>query len=180
MSSAAKLPRALRLDASDRFVFVHAAEPEEACVVGTFAFRDADPQALSGKSLAAFRGGFLGVASCGWSTLVAVAEVSAVEREAACRALAETLLARFGCPDPALAREAAEEELAFASEICAPHAAGTVIALSRRFEDGTIRERFRTLAPRADRGPGMPFRLVEVEDEQAPEAPDLVAMARRP
>jgi hypothetical protein len=178
MNAALKLPRALRLDASDRFVFAAAAAPDEWCVVGTFAFRDADPAALAGRQLAAFRGGFLGVESCGWTTLVAVAEARGGERAHAVAALAATLLARFGCPDEGLAQAAAEEEIAFAAEICAAHPPNTVIALARTFEDGAIRERFRTLAPRADRGHGDPFRLVELADEPA-DAPDLIAMAKR-
>ena len=39
-------------------------------------FADADPDALEGKSRAAFRGGFLGVASLGWSTLVQIVEAA--------------------------------------------------------------------------------------------------------
>ena len=40
------LPRALRLDASDHFVFSRAAEPDEWCVSGAFAFAQADPATL--------------------------------------------------------------------------------------------------------------------------------------
>jgi hypothetical protein len=178
MTAPVKLPRALRLDASDRFVFQHAAMPDEWCVVGTFAFRDADPASLDGKQLAAFRGGFLGVASCGWTTLVAVGEADEDAVAQATEALAGTLLARFGCPDAALARAAAGEEIAFAGEICAPHPPNTVIALARTVEHGAIRERFRTLVPRADRGMGAPFRIVEAEEGPS-DAPDLLAMARR-
>lgn len=173
-----RLPRALRLDASDRFVFARAADPDEWCVAGTFAFRDLDPASLSGKQLAAFRSGFLGVASCGWSTLVAVGAAGDADIAAATGALARTLLACFGCPDEPTARAAAAEEIAFAAEICAPHPPNTVIALARAFEDGAIRERFRTLSPRAGPGTGEPFRLIEVAEEVA-ESPDLLALARR-
>ncbi|MCC7283952.1 MAG: hypothetical protein IT556_16320 [Acetobacteraceae bacterium] len=177
MSATLKLPRALRLDASDRFVFADAAEPGEWCVVGSFAFAGAVPESLSGKRLAAFRSGFLGVGSCGWSTLVVATEASLAEHDAARAALAATLCARFGCPDPALALAAADEEIAFAAELCAAPPAGTVIALTRAFESGAIRETFRTLAPRAGPGPGTPFRLIEVAEEAAA-PPDLAAMAR--
>lgn len=173
-----KLPRALRLDASDRFVFDAAAEPDEWCVAGTFAFLGADPATLAGKRLSAFRSGFLGVGTCGWTTLVAVGEATAEQAEAARAALAATLLARFGCPDAALARAAAEEAIAEAAGLCAAHPPNTVIALHRAFEGEAIRESFRTLAPRAERGHGDPFRLVAVEEEGPADAPDLVAMAR--
>jgi hypothetical protein len=178
MSGIGRLPRALRLDASDRFVFARAADPDEWCVVGTFAFHDLDPASLSGRQLAAFRSGFLGVASCGWSTLVAVGEARAADLAAATEALARTLLTCFGCPDEAIARAAAEEEIAFATEICGDHPPNTVIALARSIEDGAIRERFRTLSPRESRGAGEPFRLIEVAEEPV-ESPDLLAMARR-
>src|SRR5262249_57652281 len=76
-----KLLRTMRLDPSDAFVFEHAADPGEWAVSGAFMFADADPDALAGKSRAAFRGGFLGVASLGWSTLVQIVEATQEDRE---------------------------------------------------------------------------------------------------
>src|SRR5258708_40118249 len=75
-----KLLRTIRLDPSDTFVFERAAEPGEWAVSGAFMFADADPDALDGKPRAAFRGGFLGVASFGWSTLVEIVEASQGDR----------------------------------------------------------------------------------------------------
>ena len=69
-----KLLRTIRLDPSDTFVFERAAEPGEWAVSGAFAFWNTDPAKLEGKSRAAFRSGFLGVASFGWSTLVQIVE----------------------------------------------------------------------------------------------------------
>ena len=63
--SGMKLLRTIRLDPSDTFVFERAAEPGEWAVSGAFMFADADPETLEGKPRAAFRGGFLGVASFG-------------------------------------------------------------------------------------------------------------------
>jgi hypothetical protein len=171
-----RLPRALRLDASDSFVFTRAAEPDEWCVVGTFAFAQAG--SLEGKALAAFRSGFLGVDSAGWTTLVAVGEASPAQVAGATEALAATLVARFGCPDLATARAAAAEEIAYAADVCGEHPANTVIALARTQEGGAIRERFRTLVPRTEPGMGSPFRLVEVDEDTPADAPDLIAMAK--
>ena len=84
--SVGKLPRTLRLDPSDTFVFARAAEAGEWAVTGSFLFFDADLSALAGKERAAFRSGFVGVRSLGFSTLVVVSEASEVEREAARRA----------------------------------------------------------------------------------------------
>ena len=83
-----KLLRTIRLDPSDTFVFERAAEPGEWAVSGAFMFADADPDALDGKPRAAFRGGFLGVASFGWSTLVQIVEASDDDRAALVEMLA--------------------------------------------------------------------------------------------
>ena len=176
-----KLPRTLRLDASDTFVFERAAEPGEWAVTGSFLFWDQDVTALAGKERAAFRAGFVGVASLGFSTLVAVAEASEAEREAAVETLAAHLVKDFGAPDRAAARAAAQEEVAFAASLCG-HPVNTVIALHRTLEGGEIREQFRTLRPR-DATPGgdrlhahaRAFEVVETDEEPA-ETVDLVRL----
>src|SRR6476620_10607605 len=90
-----KLLRTIRLDPSDTFVFDQAAEPGEWAVTGAFIFADADPSTLEGKARAAFRSGFLGVASLGWSTLVQIVEASDVDRLGGIDTLARQLLAHF-------------------------------------------------------------------------------------
>ena len=174
-----KLLRTIRLDPSDTFVFEHAAEPGEWAVSGAFMFADADPDALAGKARAAFRSGFLGVPSLGWSTLVQIVEASDEERTALVAALAEQLHARLGAPDLAAARAAAEEEVAFSASLC-DHPRDTLVAVRRTFEDGAIREAFRTLRPRGARKPMRAFSLVEVEGEEEPadETIDLVTLAK--
>jgi hypothetical protein len=177
-----KLPRTLRLDASDTFVFEHPAEPGEWAVTGSFRFWDQDVTALQAKARAAFRAGFVGVDSLGFSTLVTVAEASELEREAAVEALAGHLLRDFGAPDRAAARAAAQEEIAFAASLC-DHPVGTVLALHRTLEGGAISEQFRTLRPRdpASRGAdrlhahARAFTIVET-DEEPEERVDLVEL----
>ena len=172
-----KLLRTIRLDLSDTFVFERAAEPGEWAVSGAFMFADADPAVLDGKQRAAFRGGFLGVASLGWSTLTQIVEASEADRAALAERLAQQLVARFGAPDIATARAAAEEEVAFAASLC-NHPADTLIAVHRSFEDGEVREAFRTLHPRGDKKPMRAFSFLEVEGEEEPaEEVNLVAMA---
>ena len=75
-----KLLRTIRLDPSDTFIFADAAEPGEWAVSGAFMFADDDPAKLEGKSRSAFRGGFLGVQSFGWSTLVQIVEANEQDR----------------------------------------------------------------------------------------------------
>lgn len=145
-----RLPRTIRLDASDAVVFARAAEPGEWAVPGTFLWAGRDPGSLSRKEAIAFRSGFLGLGGFGFSTLVCVAEATPAERDAACGLLALQLVVHLGAPDEATARPAAEEEIALAEDLCRGHAPGTLIALHRAAEAGTIRERFRTLRPRAE------------------------------
>ena len=173
-----KLLRTIRLDASDTFVFELAAAPGEWAVPGAFAFWDRDPAALEGKARAAFRAGFLGVASLGWSTLVQIVEASAAERAALVDALAQQLSAHFGAPDLAAARNAAEEEVAFAESLCSPPL-DTLVAMHRAFDKGEVRETFRTLRLRAGQKPPRAFSFLEVEDDQPTEAVDLVGLAEQ-
>jgi uncharacterized protein DUF6505 len=172
-----KLLRTIRLDPSDTFVFERPAEPGEWAVSGAFMFADVDPSELTGKERAAFRGGFLGVASLGWSTLTQIVEVGETERRALVEALAKQLIENFGAPDLAAARSAAEEEVAFAASLC-DHPKDTLIAVQRTFEDGAIREAFRTLRPRGARKPLRAFSFLEVEgEEERGEVIDLVVLA---
>ncbi len=176
-----KLLRTIRLDPSDTFVFDSAAEPGEWAVPGAFMFMDIELDALSGKARVAFRSGFLGVQSLGWSTLCQIVETSDEGLVGAVNQLATQLVAKFGAPDIETARAAAEEEFAFAASLC-DHPKDTLIAMHRVFEDGAIRETFRTLRPREGERPLRAFAFMEVdgEEELAPEERvDLVSMAGR-
>jgi hypothetical protein len=173
-----KLLRTIRLDPSDTFVFERAAEPGEWAVPGAFMFLDLDPSALTGKARVAFRSGFLGITTFGWSTL---AQIVAASEEDCCGAtdeLARRLEDRFGAPDHAAAQAAAAEEFAFAASL-ADLPAGTLIALHRGYEDGAIRETFRTLTPRAGARPARAFAFLSVEGEDEPaEEVDLKNIAQ--
>jgi len=174
-----KLLRTIRLDPSDTFVFEKAAEPGEWAVSGAFAFAHLDPAMLEGKQRAAFRGGLLGIDSLGWSTLVQIVEASEDDREAAVEMLALRLVERFGAPDLATARPAAAEEIAFAASL-SNHAKGMLAAVSRKYEDGAIREAFRTLTPSVGPKPLNAFAFLEVvgEDEAPTEQVDLLTLGR--
>jgi Family of unknown function (DUF6505) len=175
-----KLIRTIRLDASDTFVFETAAEPGEWAVSGAFVFWNRDPEELEGKARSAFRSGFLGVSSLGWSTLVQIVEASEADRSAAVDALAKQLVANFGAPSIEDAVAAAEEEIAFVESLCT-QPQDTLIAVHRTFEDGAVRESFRTLRPRSGTKPARAFSFMEVEGEdQVPgEQVNLVEIAER-
>jgi hypothetical protein len=179
-----KLPRTIRLDPSDTFVFERAAEPGEWAVTGAFMFFGADPVTLTGKARAAFRAGFVGIESLGFSTLVVVSEATDEEQAIAVETLARQILEKFGAPDLDAARAAAKEEVEFAASLC-HHDINTILAMHRTLEGGEISEQFRTLRRRdpgtagADRlhSHARAFEFVEVDGEEEPdERIDLVGM----
>ena len=174
-----KLLRTIRLDPSDTFVFERAAEPGEWAVPGSFVFAPMDVTALKGKVRVAFRSGFLGIDTLGWSTLVQVVEASAQDRAAAIDLLARRLVERFGAPNLGAARAAAEEEIAFAASL-ANHSEGMVVALARTHQEGDIHERFRTLAPGSMTNPvrAVAFSQTDGEDEAPAEEIDLLVLAK--
>jgi hypothetical protein len=175
-----KLLKSVRADISDTFVFDKAAEPDEWAISGALLFANLDPAALSGKRRTAFRSGFLGIGSFGWSTLVQIVEVSEEQRSTAVEQLAARLIERCGAPDLATARAAAEEEIAFAASLC-DHPPGMLVAVSRRYENEAIRESFRTLQANSYAEPAPVFSFVEVADEEAATAEqiDLVGLVDR-
>jgi hypothetical protein len=169
-----RLPRTIRLDASDDFAFDLAAAPGEWAVPGAFAFLDADPRTLTGKRRQAFRNGFLGLDSLGWSTLVTVCEVTPDGRDAIIEALAHRFVFRFGAPDLDAARPVARDEVAFAMALC-DHPVNTILAVARTTDDdGGIRESFRVIEPpRLVDGQAPHARIWDVQ----PEEPDIVRIA---
>jgi Family of unknown function (DUF6505) len=164
-----KLLRTIQLDASDSFVFEKPAEPGEWAVSGAFVFGRSDPANLQGKPRTAFRAGFLGLTSLGRSTLAQIVEASEADRRGAVEMLADQFVKHFGAPDHATARFAADEEIEFAASLCG-HSSGTLVAVTRRIENGAIREEFRTLRPREGTGHSRAFEFLEVVGEEA--APD--------
>jgi hypothetical protein len=175
-----KLLRTIRLDASDTFVFEKAAEPGEWAVSGAFAFWNRDAASLEGKARSAFRSGFLGVSTLGWSTLVQIVAANDDDRRDIVNTLGRQLVARFGAPTIKDALAAAEEEVAFAESLCS-QPQDTLVAVHRTFEDGAVKESFRTLRPRSGPKPARAFSFFEVEGdpEQPGEQVDLIAMVER-
>ena len=183
--SPTRLLRTIRLDPSDTFVFERAADPGEWAVTGSFLFMETDPDKLDRGERAAFRSGFVGVRSLGFSTLVVVSEASEEEHEAAVTQLARHILTSLGAPSEAVARAAAREELAVSASLCGP-GVNAVIAMHRSIVDGELHEQFRTLQPRqgspeADRlhAGVRAFQFVEVEDGPD-ERVDLATLAGPP
>lgn len=160
-----KLPRTIRLDASDTAVFERAAEPGEWAVAGGFAFLDAAPEQLTGKRRQAFANGLLGTDSFGWSTFVVVASATEADIDAVVGRLAELFVEAHGAPSLDAARPVARQEVDFMADLCRAHPVNTLLAMERLIEaDGGIRERFRVI----DRGSGALGKAFEL----APEDPD--------
>src|SRR3979411_251245 len=83
-----KLPRTIRLDPSDTFVFERAAEPGEWAVSGAFEFCTEDLRTLGQNQRGALRSAFRGIDSLGWSTLAVVTEARNADRQAMVERLA--------------------------------------------------------------------------------------------
>jgi hypothetical protein len=175
-----KLLRTIVLDPSDTFVFDLPAEPGDWAVSGAFRFCDRDPAELSGKDRSAFRSGFLGVQSWGWSTLAQIVRATEDDRQTLVELLARRLVERFGAPDPVTARLAAEEEVAFARSLCM-HPISTLIAVHRSANEGEVRETFRRLQLREGQAHGKAFSFMEIEDDaEADSDLDLANMSAEP
>ena len=148
-----KFLQADRLDDSDDHVYKPAARAGELAVTGSFvfSFAEEEPEALSGKAAQAFRHGFLGLESFGWTTLVRIVEVSAEQYEVALQRLARHLVESYGAPSIEAALPGARQELEFASGLC-EHPVGTLLALERSLEQGEIHEAFKRVHPREQVG----------------------------
>ena len=158
-----KLPRTIRLDASDTAVFERAAEPGEWAVAGGFAFIDADLEKLEGKRRQAFANGFLGTDSFGWSTFVVVATADDAAVEAVVARLARLFVEAHGAPSLEAAVPVARQEVDFMADLCRAHPVNTLLAIERVSDaDGGIRERFRVI----DRGSGALGRAFEMTPEE--------------
>ncbi len=142
-----KLPRSIRLDASDQQVFAQPAPPGEWAVSGSFAFLEQDISRLEGKALLAFQSGWLGLGSFGRSTLAEVAEIGEAEFFACVEQLARHFVAHYGAPDLASALPVARQELEDAASLC-DHKLHSLLTVERQLnEQGEIQERFRVITP---------------------------------
>jgi hypothetical protein len=144
--SARKLLRCARLDNTDEEIFESAARAGEWAIPGSFEFLDDDEASLKGKRLQAFNGGFLGLTSFGWCTIVSIASATEDQLQEAVDSLTHHLLDNHGAPDSAAARQAARSELAYAESLC-EHEIGTLIAVERRLTAAGIEEKFKRFLP---------------------------------
>lgn len=139
-----RFPRAVQLDGSDTQIYGHTATPGEWVVAGGFAFWDLEPQRAEDANKAAFRHGFLGARSFGWTTLARIDDIDETELQAVIESIAEHLLVHYGAPDIWAARAAAHEEADFAISL-AEHPNDTLIAVQRSFEQDGIVEEFKVV-----------------------------------
>ena len=159
-----RFPKTIRFDFSDTRTFERAAEPNEWAVSGAFAFADADPSEISGKHRQAFHNGFLGTASFGWSTLVAVAKIDPAQYQSVIDALAAHFVERYGAPSLAAAVPVARAEAEFAADLC-DHDINTVLSVSRDYGDDGIVEQFRVIQPPLDPVHAKIWEIVEDDGE---------------
>ncbi|MEO1207610.1 MAG: DUF6505 family protein [Pseudomonadota bacterium] len=151
-----RLLRTIRFDGSDAYVYDLAAEPGEWAVSGAFAFSNAGPGQLVGKTRQAFANGFLGVQTFGRSTFATVGEATEDDIEAVVLTLADHFVTNYGAPSQTAARSAAEAEVAFIEDLVKDAPLNTVFTVRRTFTDdehksrSELREEFRTIKPPTD------------------------------
>lgn len=143
-----KFMRTVQLDASDQQVFQAAAVPGEWAVPGAFVHWEGEPPHCDGKARAAFRHGFVGTESFGYSTLVVIADISQPELAKVKTRIAQHLVERYGAPSPQAAHTLAEDEVHFAMELC-EYPTGTLIAVQRSAGIEGVEEQFRVIKPNA-------------------------------
>lgn len=144
--STRKMLRCARLDSTDEEIFDNAAQAGEWAIPGSFEFLDDDESSLTGKRLQAFNGGFLGLTSFGWCTIVSIASATEEQIDEAVEQLSRHLIDNHGAPDRAAARKAARSEVAYAESLC-EHEVGTLVAVERELTDEGIEERFKRFVP---------------------------------
>ena len=143
-----KFLRVIRLDDSDTQVYEQVSQPGEWAVPGSFAFLDMDAESLQGKQLQAFKGGFLGTRSFGWTTLVEIAEIDDDEYQQVIDRLAAHFMEYYGAPHIAAALPAAGEEAHYAATIC-EYPLNTLLAIEREFGEEGIVESLKVIKPNA-------------------------------
>lgn len=144
-----KMLRCARLDNTDEEIFDNAAEAGEWAIPGSFEFLDDDDSSLTGKRLQAFNGGFLGLTSFGWCTIVSIASATDEQIQEAVDQLSQHLLDNHGAPDRPAALQAARSEVAYAESLC-EHEIGTLIAVERALTEQGIEEKFKRFIPNQD------------------------------
>ena len=115
---------------------------------GSFAFLDVEPEDLTGKRLQAFRSGFLGTRTFGWSTLVQIDEIDEDEFQLVIDRLAQHFIDDYGAPHIAAALPAAGEEAHYAVAIC-EYDVHTLLAIERDFGEDGIVESLKVVRPNA-------------------------------
>lgn len=144
-----KFAKTIRFDKSDLNIFPLASEEGELAIVGTFNFYNLKQDDLKGKVKQAFSNGFMGCTTFGYSTLVSLVNIKEKELQQLKTNLGKYLIDNFGAPSQEMAEEAANEEINFMLDLCKNHEIGSLLSLSRTWENDGIKERFRNL-PKAD------------------------------
>lgn len=157
-----KFLRAIRLDNSDTEVYERASEPGEWAVPGSFEFLDMEPQSLQGKQLQAFKSGFLGTRSFGWTTLVEIAEIDDDEYQQVIDRLAAHFMEHHGAPHIAAALPAAGDEVHYASTVC-EYPLATLLAIERDFGEEGVVESLKVVKPNA--GDHSKLKLWAIEED---------------
>ncbi|MCY4540895.1 MAG: DUF6505 family protein [Rhodobacteraceae bacterium] len=144
-----KFSRAIHFDESDRNTYFNSARTGEWCIPGSFEFSNWSRIDLQGKARQAFASGWLGLETFGRVTFVAVTTIEPLEIDSLVRALARHFVEFYGAPTVDAAAGVARGEIEYMIGICRDHPINTVMSINRELVDEGVRERFRTIKPKA-------------------------------
>ncbi len=142
-----KLARAIHFDESDMNVFHAPARTGEWCISGGFEFSNWGEGDLEGKARQAFANGWLGLETFGRVTFVAVTQVQEAEQQRLAQDLAEHFVQYYGAPSVEAALDVARGEIAHMSDLCADHAANTLLTVARSLTPSGVHEAYRVITP---------------------------------
>jgi len=140
-----KLARTVRFDESDENIFHHPADVGEWAISGGFEFSNWTDADLTGKSRQAFSNGWLGLASFGRSSLVAVTRIEPVEIDELVDRLADHFVEIYGAPTRQLARPVAQSELRHMQELCEDQSPNAILVVYRELTESGVREQYRSI-----------------------------------
>lgn len=143
-----KLARAIHFDESDMNVFHAPARTGEWCISGGFEFSNWGEGDLEGKARQAFANGWLGLETFGRVTFVAVTQVQEAEQQRLAQDLAEHFVQYYGAPSVEAALDVARAEIAHMSDLCADHAANTLLTVARSLTPSGVHEAYRVITPK--------------------------------
>ena len=144
MEKIMKLAKIILLDDSDKKIYPQPSKHGEWAITGTFMFSNVDHNYWTKSEQIAFRDGWLGLETLGYSTFVQITSLSKKQKHIIIERIASIIHERFHPPSDQVAVEAATDELNDMIALC-EHPIGTLLAINRELNEKDIQEKVRTV-----------------------------------